>query len=173
MAETTAKAAEPEVDLTTLDHIITPDRGESDLIAILREAQDAYGYLPPAVLEAIAERLGVSWSTVYGVASFYEHFHLKPRGKHIIRVCRGTACHVRGATSILSAVERALGVRDGETTEDRLFTLTTVACLGTCSLAPVMMVDQNYYGKLTPDRVAPILEEYCEAAHAHREDTRA
>lgn len=173
MAETNARATELAVDLTALDNIITLDREDSDLIAILREAQDAYGYLPPLVLEAIAERLGVSWSTVYGVASFYEHFHLKPRGKHIIRVCRGTACHVRGATSILSAVERALGVGDGETTEDRVFTLTTVACLGTCSLAPVMMVDQNYYGKLTPDRVAPILEEYREAATAGGEVNRA
>ncbi len=154
---------------TPLDEIITPDRDRSDVIAILREAQDLHGCLLPPLMDEIAQRLGMKYAEVYGIVSFYEHFHCEPRGQHLIRVCRGTACHVRGANEILHAVTRALGVEDGGTTEDGLFTLSTVACLGTCSLAPVMMVDDDYFGKMTPDGVAKVLDSYRETAKARAE----
>ncbi len=147
-----------------LDTIISSGRGRSDVIAILREAQDVYGCLMPPLMEEIAERLGMKYAEIYGIVTFYEHFHCEPRGEHLIRVCRGTACHVRGATGILAAVEKELGVGDGGTTEDGLFTLSTVACLGTCSLAPVMMIDNEYFGKMTPDRVEQVLSKYRDTA---------
>ncbi len=135
-------------------------RKESSVIPALQRAQDAYGYLPRSVLAKIAEELGVPWARIYGVATFYAQFSFTPRGKHTIRVCRGTACHVSGATGIVDAVQDALGIQDGETTEDRLFTLQTVACLGTCSLAPVMLIDDTYHGRLTPQKITAILDRY-------------
>jgi len=135
-------------------------RRESSVIPALQRAQETYGYLPQSVLAKIAEELRLPWARIYGVATFYAQFHLKPRGKHIIRVCRGTACHVGGSSSILRAVEEALGIRASETTEDRLFTLETVACLGTCSLAPVALIGHVYYGRLTTGRIPVILDGY-------------
>ncbi len=131
-----------------------------DLIPLLQRIQDAYGYLPREVLLAVGQRTGIPVSRMYGVATFYEQFHLAPRGRHTIRVCRGTACHVRGAPDVLAAVEQAVGVGEGETTEDLRYTLETVACLGTCFLAPVMMVDTDYHGKLNLSRIPKILEKY-------------
>jgi NADH-quinone oxidoreductase subunit E len=97
---------------------------------------------------------------VFGVATFYSQFHLEPRGRHVVRCCRGTACHVRGGRRILDSVERALGIRDGETTPDMQFSLETIACLGTCFLAPVIMIDHDYYGNVTADQVNKILKQY-------------
>lgn len=133
---------------------------ETSVIPALQRAQSVYGYLPLSVLAQIADELGVPWAHVYGVATFYAQFHLKPRGRHTILLCRGTACHVGGASGILQAVEDALGVRDGQTTEDRLFTLQSVACLGTCSLAPVMLIGDSYYGRLTPEAAVGVIESY-------------
>ncbi len=130
------------------------------LIPALQAAQGAYGYLPRSVLARVAEHVHVPWARAYGVVTFYAQFSLTPRGKHIIRACRGTACHVGGSANIIEAVERTLGIRDGETTEDRLFTLETVACLGTCSLAPVMLIGNTYYGRLRPTRIPGILNGY-------------
>jgi NADH-quinone oxidoreductase subunit E len=103
----------------------------------------------------------VPWARVYGVTTFYAQFHLEPRGRHIVRVCRGTACHVGGSAGILRQVQEFLGVRDGETTPDLQFTLETVACLGACALAPVMVVDGTYYGRLTESRALDVLDQYC------------
>ncbi len=131
-----------------------------NLIGILQEVQERFGYLPPAALEEISLRTKVPLSRIYGVVSFYAQFYTEPRGRHTIRACRGTACHVKGAGRILDAIRRALGVEEGQTTPDMLFYLETVACLGTCFLAPAMMIDNQYFGKLTPQRVESILRSY-------------
>ena len=132
----------------------------SALIPALQAVQDEVGWLPPRALEIVAQHLNVPLSRVYGVATFYAQFYLEPRGKHLIRCCRGTACHVRGASEVIAAVEDALGIKDGGTTPDMTFSLETVACLGTCFLAPVMMVDDDYYGKLDPQKAVAVLEKY-------------
>jgi NADH-quinone oxidoreductase subunit E len=132
----------------------------SDIIPLLQRLQDAYGYLPRDVVLAVCDRTGLPASRVFGVATFYEQFHLQPRGRHLIRCCRGTACHVRGGKGIIQAIERELGVKEGGTTDDSRFTFETVACLGTCFLAPVNMVDDDYHGQVTPGRIGDILERY-------------
>ena len=133
---------------------------ESNLIGVLQEVQERFGYLPPAALEQISRRTDISLSRVWGVVSFYAQFYTEPRGRHTIRCCRGTACHVKGAGRVLDALQRELGIEEGETTPDLVFYLETVACLGTCFLAPVMMIDSTYYGRLTPQRIASILKTY-------------
>ena len=132
----------------------------SDLIPILQDAQDAVGYLPEDVLRDVADHLRVPEAQVYGVATFYAQFYFEPQGKHRIRVCRGTACHVRGSGKIRESIEAKLGVKAGGTTNDMLFTYETVACLGACALAPVMIIDDKYHGSLTPERVEAVLDEY-------------
>lgn len=129
----------------------------TDIIPLLQRLQDAYGYLPREVVLEVCERTGLPASRVFGVATFYEQFHLEPHGRHTVRVCRGTACHVRGGRKVLNAVKRRLGIDDGETTEDMQFSLETVACLGACALSPVMVVDGVYYGKMTPRRAEDVL----------------
>jgi len=133
---------------------------DGDLIPILQKLQEAYGYLPQPVLAWISEQTGLPASRIYGVITFYSQFHLQPRGRHTIRMCRGTACHVRGGKHIAEAIRRELGVEEGETTEDMRFTFESVMCLGTCFLAPVMMVDRDYHGRVTPQRVRSILSSY-------------
>ena len=131
-----------------------------NLIGLLQETQDHFGYLPPAALAEISRRIKVPLSRIYGVVSFYAQFYTTPRGKHTIRCCRGTACHVKGAGRVLDTIEDELQIADGQTTEDMLFCLEAVACLGTCFLAPVMMIDNQYFGNLTPQRVKQILTQY-------------
>lgn len=130
------------------------------LIPVLQAAQGIYGYLPAEALKEISSRLQIPLSKVYGVVTFYAQFHLKPRGRNVVRVCLGTACHVRGGAKIAEAVTKAIGIKDGETTPDLRYTFESVACLGACGLAPVMMVNDETYGRLTPDKVAKLLEEY-------------
>lgn len=130
------------------------------LIPALQEAQNIYGYLSKEVIERISCSLGIPVSQIYGVVTFYSQFHLNPRGRNIIRVCQGTACHVRGGKAILKAVEDKLGVHAGETTPDLRFTIETVACIGACGLAPVMMVNDDTHGRLTPEHVIEILDRY-------------
>ncbi|CVK20380.1 MULTISPECIES: NADH-quinone oxidoreductase subunit NuoE [Sporomusa] len=130
------------------------------LIPVLQEAQNAYGYLPREVIQYIAEKMGIPVSQIYGVVTFYAQFHLNPRGKNIIRVCQGTACHVRGAKSILTALEDSLQVKAGGTTPDLKFTLETVACIGACGLAPVLMVNDDTHGRLTPEVIPDLLSQY-------------
>ncbi|MCD7922309.1 MAG: NADH-quinone oxidoreductase subunit NuoE [Clostridiales bacterium] len=133
------------------------------LITILQRAQDIYGYLSPEVIDYISDKTGIRPARIYGVATFYAQFRLTPIGKYLIMLCKGTACHVNGADRIQEAVSEYLCVQDGETTEDGIFTLNNVACLGCCSLAPVMMIKsadgEETYGNLTKDSVVKILEE--------------
>jgi NADH-quinone oxidoreductase subunit E len=148
-------------DLSKIDTILEKYHGQDGaLIPVLQEAQDVYGYLPEDVLNCISRTLKVSMSRIYGVVTFYSQFNLTPRGRHTVRVCRGTACHVRGGKSVRKAVQQFLGVRENETTEDLNFTFETVACLGACALAPVLLVNKNYYGKLTPAKVEQVLKRY-------------
>ncbi|MEN3185671.1 MAG: NADH-quinone oxidoreductase subunit NuoE [Atribacterota bacterium] len=133
----------------------------SNLVGILQEVQEEYRYLPEEILTYIATALGVSPAYVYGVATFYAQFSLKPKGKNIVRVCDGTACHVKGSSAVLKYVREYLGLREGEeTTPDLLFTVETVACIGACALAPAMMVNDDVYGLLDEEKVKEILEQY-------------
>ena len=150
------------LDLTKLEPVFERYRSITSgaLIPVLQAAQEVFGYLPVQVLEAIAERLCVPISQVYGVVTFYSQFHLEPRGKNIVRTCQGTACHVRGSGKILDALKADLGVAPGQATEDLQFTLETVACIGACGLAPVIMVNHDTHGRLTPDVIPTVLEKY-------------
>ncbi|MDR1607741.1 MAG: NADH-quinone oxidoreductase subunit NuoE [Deltaproteobacteria bacterium] len=150
------------LDLTKLEPIFEyyKKMARGSLIPVLQAAQESYGYLPTAVLETIADRMKAPISQIYGVVTFYSQFRLLPRGKHVIRTCQGTACHVRDSSKILETLKSALGVTPGGTTIDQMFTLETVACLGACSLAPVMMIDNEAHGRLRPDRVIEILDKY-------------
>lgn len=150
------------VDTDVLDRILAarPRVTATDLSPLLQEIQAGYGYLPPGVLLEMSRRTGIPASQIYGVATFYEQFHLEPHGRHTVRCCRGTACHVKGGHGMIQAVSRELGIAEGETTADMRFTFETVACLGTCFLAPVVMVDKDYYGNMTPTRVRGILDRY-------------
>ena len=134
--------------------------GDSNLIAVLQCVQDRFAYLPRPALQEISRRTGIPLSRIYGVVSFYAQFYTEPHGRHTVRCCRGTACHVKGAPRVLDSVEKVLGITDGHTTEDMKYYLETVACLGTCFVAPAMMVDDQYFGKLTPERVERILRSY-------------
>jgi NADH-quinone oxidoreductase subunit E len=131
-----------------------------DLIPLLQNLQDAYGYLPPPVLTEVSERTGLPTSRMYGVITFYAQFSTTPRGRHTIRCCCGTACHVRGCKEVSDAILRDLGVEEGGTTTDMRFTVESVACLGTCFLAPVMMVDDQYFGLLTPAKARDVLKTF-------------
>ena len=130
------------------------------LMHILQEAQAIYGYLPLPVQKTIAEGLNISLSEVYGVATFYSQFSLKPKGKYRISVCLGTACYVKGSDKILQEVEKELGKKVGECTEDGLFSIDTCRCVGACGLAPVMMINEDVHGRLTPEMVKGILDGY-------------
>lgn len=142
-----------------LPEIFARYRGEaSDLIPILQDVQEALGYLPREAMTETAEFLNIPASTVYGVVTFYAQFYLTRQGRHKIRICQGTACHVRGVDKIVQAVENKLGIKPGESTADFEFALETVACFGSCALAPVMVVDDNVYGNMTPDKALKILE---------------
>lgn len=143
------------------EELLARYRGEKGaLIPVLQEAQDIFGYLPKDVMERISKELRIPFSKTFGVATFYAQFHLKPRGRNIVRVCLGTACHVRGGAKIYEATEDALGIPSGETTPDRRFTFEYVACLGCCGLAPVMMVNEDTHGRMTPSKVPEVLKQY-------------
>lgn len=145
-------------DLSLIKDVLDKYAGvDGSLITVLQHAQDIYGYLPTDVLYHIAERVGVSPAKVMGVATFYSQFRLQPVGKYLIMLCQGTACHVNGSEKIEKAIFDELGISDGETTQDGLFTLKNVACLGCCSLSPVMMINDETYGSLTPDKAKEIL----------------
>jgi NADH:ubiquinone oxidoreductase subunit E len=148
-------------DLSKVDEILQEyEKKEASLIPVLQEVQAALRYLPEEALVRIGQKLRIPLSRIYGVVTFYSQFYLTPRGKHVIKSCQGTACHVRGAKGALDALSRELKVEPGGTTADVNFTLETVACLGTCFLAPVIMVDEDYYGKLTPKRAVDALKKY-------------
>ena len=130
------------------------------LVSILQDIQAEYNYLPKKALIEVSQRLDVPLSQVYSIATFFRSFSLTPRGRHLINVCLGTACHVRGALKILEKIERELGIKSGETTEDLKFTLETVNCVGACALGPIVIVDGEYEGQMTSDKVNPILKKY-------------
>jgi len=130
---------------------------ESSLIQVLEELHDAYNFLPKEAMQLVAKRLGVPISRVCSVATFYKAFSLKPRGRRIVRVCLGTACHIRGGSRIVEGVCQEFGIKPGQTTPDGSFTLETVNCVGACAMAPVVMIDDEYYSNMTPERLVEIL----------------
>ena len=141
-----------------LDELLSHYSGKrEELIPILQEAQEQFRYLPLEVMREIAKFLRIPDSAVFGVSTFYAQFKFSPTGRRKVRLCRGTACHVRGAPRILDEVEKQLGIKPGETTEDLEYSLETIACFGSCALAPVIVVDNNVYGRMTPKKVAEIL----------------
>ena len=160
-----AKTAE-SVDLAPAMHIVEAmsPLSSGDIIPLLQCIQEAYGYLPPEVVLSVCEETGLAASRVFGVATFYSRFAMEPRGKHMVRCCKGTACHVRGGNRVLNTIEKTLGIKDGETTRDMRFSQETVACLGACALAPVMVMDKTYYGKMTARRTELLLQELMKEA---------
>ena len=149
------------LDFTQADEILNKrPGGEELLISILQELQEIYGYLPEELLNKVGKHLHLPMSRIYGVITFYAQFYTTPRGRHTVRVCRGTACHVRGGKQVLKAVQQHLGIGENETTSDFKFTFETVACLGACALSPVLLVDKTYYGKLTPAKVEQVLKQH-------------
>lgn len=153
-------AVQPGIDLELLRPVLDDyyEHG-TGLIAILQNTQDVYRYLPRRAIEEVALQTGISLSQIYGVASFFNQFRLAPVGDHIIDVCHGTACHVAGAARITEALEEELGIDNGKTTRDRKFTLSSVACMGACSQAPVMRIGEKTYGGLTPDKTRKIMRD--------------
>jgi len=155
-----AEAVGVSVDLGLLIPLIEKYKGKKgNLIPLLQGAQNLYGFIPQEAFKIISEHTGLKINEMYGVATFYAQFRLHPVGKHIIKVCHGTACHVQNATSITDSIEEALGVKDGQTTPDGFFTLESVACLGCCSLAPVMMIGEETFGKLTGKSAVQVIKE--------------
>ena len=136
---------------------VTP---QSNLIGVFQQVQERFGYLSPVALNEISLRTRVPLSRIYGVVTFYAQFYTEPRGRHTVRCCTGTACHVKGAGRIMDSVKRTLDIEEGESTPDLKYYLEAVACLGTCFLAPVIMIDNEYFGQLTPERVETILRNY-------------
>lgn len=144
-----------------LQHIIDKYRySESGLIGMLQDIQQRENYLPQDTLRDLARQMGVPLAQVFGLATFYRAFSLKPRGKHLITVCLGTACHVRGSGRVVNRLESQLGVQAGETTKDKQFTLQAVNCLGCCAMGPVIMVNQDYHTQITPRKIGSVLRRY-------------
>jgi len=148
------------IDLELMRPLIEKYKNKKgNLIPLLQGTQEIYGYIPREAFHKLNSETGLELNEMYGVATFYAQFRLTPAGKHIIKMCHGTACHVQGVTAITDELSDLLNVKDGETTEDKIFTLETVACLGCCSLAPVMMIGEETYGKLSPAQAAKIVKE--------------
>ena len=162
-ATKTTPAVDPKIDeaiRTKLDEILASYKGEkAELIPILQEVQQVYGYLPEEALKLIARFVDVPECTVFGTATFYAQFKFVPTGRNGVKVCRGTACHVRGGARILKDVEKKLGIKSGENTADLEYGLETVACIGACALAPNMVVNDKIYGNMNSKKIAPILDK--------------
>ena len=155
-------------DLSLMDEIFDKYEGQKGaLIPVLQRAQTLYGYLPPEVLKLIADRLGVSLSKVYGVATFYAQFYLEPRGRHVLRLCDGTACHVKGTPVLRSAVEDGFGVQPGETSKDGELTVEIVYCMGSCALAPVAVLDGQIMGRMQQDVLLRQMRKHVGTTDAH------
>lgn len=166
MSEAVAVTQEAEMEETVFEPALAEEVIEKykdipgNLMPVLQGIQDAYGYVPKAAVVLVAERLNVYPSQIYGVLTFYAQFHLKPRGKYIIRVCMGTACHVLGAERIRETFFERIGIGHAETSTDKRFTFELVACLGACGMAPLAMVNDETYGKMTVQKVDEIVKEY-------------
>ena len=145
---------------------LTKNRSNGGLLPLLQDIQTEYGYLPEDNLREAAETLGIPLIDVYGVATFFKSFSLTPRGRHQVKVCLGTACHVRGSSRIGKEIERKLAIKPGETSEDGEFSLETVMCLGCCAIGPVVVLDGKYYGQVTPAKLESILETVKETSYA-------
>jgi len=155
----------PDIDWRKIDEIIDTYQGNPEaLLMIMQDISDLYHYVPPEVVPRLVERLGVRESLIYSVATFYKTISLEPRGKYIIHVCTGTACHVRGAGKVLDALQERLHIAEGQTTEDRLFTLEAVRCIGCCASGPVITVNKETHGGLDRSSVVKLIEGYQEAA---------
>lgn len=149
------------MEMAEVEEILGRYKGEpGDLIPVLQDVQERYHYLPEDVLRYISGRLHVPLSQIYHVATFYNAFSLQPKGKYTISVCMGTACHVRGAPTILESLQRILGIRPGETTPDGMFSLETVHCLGACALGPLVVIGGDYHGRMTPTKLDAVLRRY-------------
>jgi len=149
------------MDLNKVDKIIDGYEGQDSwLVMILQDIQEEFNYLPEETLKRVSEKLNVPLSRVFSVATFYSSLSLTERGKHLIKVCDGTACHLKGAVNVRDEITRHLGIKDGQATEDKKFSLEVVACLGACALAPVMAVGSQYHGGMTADKIKNTLESY-------------
>lgn len=157
-------ALDNTIDLSLLKNVLDEYADvKGSLITILQHTQEIYGYLPKEAIELISEHTGIATAEIMGVGTFYTQFRFEPVGKYLIMLCQGTACHVNSSELILETIKDELNIDDGETTPDGLFSLKCVACLGCCSLSPVMMINDNTYGNLTPDKTKKILKELREA----------
>lgn len=160
MLEDTLVSTDEQLDLAPLDEVIDQFIGQQGaVIAVLQRAQGIYGYLPAAVLQHVSKRLRVPLSQIYGVATFYAQFYMTKRGRNSVRCCDGTACHVRGASRIISTLENSLGIKAGETTPDYRVTLEVVYCLGSCGLAPVAVINEQVVGRLVPEKIVELVRE--------------
>ncbi|RKY03412.1 MAG: NADH-quinone oxidoreductase subunit NuoE [Spirochaetes bacterium] len=149
-----------KIDINKLEEILSEFKDENwPVIPVLQRVQEEFGYIPKETIEPISKALNLFPSQIQGVATFYAQFYLSPKGRNLIRVCRGTACHVRGGRTILKLVKKYTNIEEGETTEDLKFSLETVACLGACALSPVIMVNKTYFGKMNPRRVELVLKQ--------------
>jgi NADH-quinone oxidoreductase subunit E len=158
------------VDLSLMDKIFERYEGQQgSLIPILQKAQDVYNYLPPDVLQRVSTQLGIPMSKIYGVATFYSQFYLEPRGKHILKVCDGTACHVKGTAALITAIDQKYGIQPGETTADGELTMEIVYCVGSCALAPVAVLDDQVMGHSRPDKFVRRVEKNMSAAQVTQE----
>ena len=155
------KAKEKTVDLSIAEKILDHYEGvDGCLIPILQKVQNEYGYLQEPVINHIAERMNINASEIIGVATFYAQFHLKPRGVHIVRVCCGTACHVKNAKGLSDKIQGMLKIEKGETTEDKMFTYEEVPCVGACGIAPVVVLDNDVHGTLSPEKLENVMSNY-------------
>ncbi|NMA92481.1 MAG: NADH-quinone oxidoreductase subunit NuoE [Firmicutes bacterium] len=153
--------SDQKFDLDLVDSLVAPYLGRKEMaIPILQATQEQFGYLPRPALERIAYKMNIPVSRLFGLATFYAQFKLQPRGRNIIRVCMGTACHIQGGQKIGDRIQEILEIKVGQTTPDLRFTLEEVACIGACALAPVMMINDEPFGRLTPDRIKKILDQY-------------
>jgi NADH:ubiquinone oxidoreductase subunit E len=149
-----------EADLTQINEMVTEYRQQRwALIPLVQKIQNEFGYIPPPSIPIIAKNLGLFSSQVQGVISFYAQLYTEPRGRHVVRVCRGTACHVRGGRTILKLVKRYLDIEEGQTTPDLEYTLETVACIGVCALAPNIVIGDRVYGNLNPKKVEQLFKK--------------
>lgn len=157
-----AEVQENTVDIDALKGVIEEEYNNDpeNVIMILQAIQRSYNYLPRPSLEYLSEKIGIPLSKIYGVATFYSTFSLEPRGRNIISICLGTACHVRGGERIRERIEDALNISDGETTEDKCFTLESVRCIGCCSLGPVVKINEDVHGRISSDQVNKVLSKY-------------
>jgi NADH:ubiquinone oxidoreductase subunit E len=161
----------PEINLSRADEIIGSHQNNHwPLIPLLQELQEEFGFIPPETIFPVAKALKIAPSVVQGVVEFYSGFSLTPKGKHVFKVCCGTACHVKGSRNILNTIKKELHINEGETSDDYQYSLETVACMGACFLAPAMMADKNYYGKLSPGKISSIVEQYTQKKKGTEEE---